>query len=356
MMRCSPFSYRAPASVEEVAQILATEGPKAMVLGGGTDLVPNMKRRQQTPALLVSLRRVPTLRRLQDDGPGVRIGAGMTLAEIAAHPRLRAFGALGRAAAQVATTHIRNVGTLGGNLCLDTRCNYYNQNYEWRTAIDFCMKRGSEGGGWPEKNEAQVCWVAPGSPRCWAVSSTDCAPALIALGAKVTLVSARETREIDLAALYRDDGIQYLDKRPDEILTEVRLGDPAGWRSTYWKLRRRESFDFPVLSLGAAVRFEGDGTVREARLVFGAVASHPVVAEAAAGLVGHRLDDAAIERCADAAVRLAKPLDNTDFALGWRKRVARSFVIGALRELRGDDPAQLGLIARRQMALRVLGA
>jgi 4-hydroxybenzoyl-CoA reductase subunit beta len=184
------------------------------------------------------------------------------------------------------------------------------------------------------KNEQQVCWVAPGSPRCWAVSSTDTAPALIALGASVDLISWRGERQIPLALLYRDDGIDYLGKRPNEILARVRLPNPTGWRSTYWKLRRRDAFDFPVLGVAAAARFDSGGVVEEARLVLGAVASHPLVIDVA-HLAGAKLTDEAIDKTAEAASRFAKPLDNTDFTIGWRKRVAKSYIAGALRDLRG---------------------
>ena len=356
MMRCAPFDYRAPSSAEEVARILAGEGGRAMVLAGGTDLVPNLKRRQQTPSVLVALRRVGELRAIALDGGRASIGAAVTLAEVAGDPRLARWRALARAAGQVATPHIRNAGTLGGNLCLDTRCNYYDQNWEWRKAIDFCMKRDAtvEGGsGFPLRNDAGVCWVAPGSARCWAVSSTDSAPALIALGAEVELSSTAGRRVVPVAELFRDDGIEYLAKRQDELLTAVRLPEADGWRSTYWKLRRREAFDFPVLGVAAAVKLAADGTVEAARLVLGAVASRPVIVDVA-HLVGARLGDEAIERAAEAAGRLAKPLDNTDFALGWRKRVAKAYVAGALRELRGDRLEEIGLIARRA-ALRPIG-
>jgi 4-hydroxybenzoyl-CoA reductase subunit beta len=308
--------------VDEVAKILAGEGGRAQLLAGGTDLVPNMKRRQQTPAVVVSLRRVAELRGVAADGVGARLGSCVTLAEAAASPELARWPALVEAAGSVATPHIRNAGTVGGNLCLDTRCNYYDQNFEWRKAIDFCMKK--DGG---------VCWVAPGSPRCWAVSSTDLAPALIALGAQVRLASADGERVIPLAQLYVDDGIVYLSKRADELVTEVRLPDPTGWRSTYRKLRRRGAFDFPVLGVAAAARFAPDGTVLDARLVLGAVASHPVECDASS-LVGHPLTDERIAPVVERASRLAKPLDNTDFSIGWRKKVAHAYLGAALRSLR----------------------
>jgi 4-hydroxybenzoyl-CoA reductase subunit beta len=227
----------------------------------------------------------------------------------------------------VATPHLRNMGTLGGNLCLDTRCNYYDQNYEWRKAIDFCMKKDGE-----------TCWVATGSPKCLAVSSTDTAPALLALGARVTLVSAGATRQVAAADLYQNDGIHYLTRRPDEILTAVHIPTTDGWRSVYWKLRRRGSFDFPVLSVAAAARFAADGTVEAARIILGAVASRPIDAAAAAtALIGLRLTDEAIAHASETAAKPAKPMDNTDFDLTWRKRVMKDVVTYALRELRGDD-------------------
>jgi len=322
MMRCPPFDYRAPTTIDELVAILASEGDRARVIAGGTDLVPNMKRRHQNPPVLVALRGVGALRACDVRGDGATLGAALTLADLAADDRLAPWRAFRMAAATVASAHIRNVATLGGNLCLDTRCNYYNQNYEWRKSIDFCMKE-----------KGSTCWVAPGSPRCWAVSSTDTAPALIALGAKVALVSAAGERVIELADMYKDDGIDYLHKRRDELLARIELGDPAGWASTYRKVRRRGSIDFPVLSVAAAVRRDEAGVVTGARLVFGAVASHPVVCDAADALVGSRLTDGAIADCAARASKVAKPLDNTDYTLSWRKKVARNTVESALREL-----------------------
>jgi len=333
MMRLPLFALASPRSVAEAAAIRADHAPgEAMVLAGGTDLLPNMKRRQQTPKVIVSIAGVPDLRQ-STSGRGMVLGAGLTLTQLARDGAIRErYTGLHQAAAQIATPLLRNMGTLGGNLCLDTRCNYYDQNLEWRRAIGYCMKK-----------DGATCWVAPSSDRCLAVSSTDTAPMLMALGAKVTLVSKRDGgRVIPLADLYRNDGISYLTRRPDEILTHVLLPDASGWKSVYWKLRRRGSFDFPVLSVAAAVRWSQDRIVEEARIVLGAVASRPLAAEdAAAGLVGKPLDDAAIARAAEAAFAHAKPMDNTDFVLHWRKRVVREFVTAALRELRGDDMREI---------------
>ena len=330
MMRLPLFKYMAPKTAHEAAAILADHAPgEAMVMAGGTDLLPNMKRRQQTPRILVSLAHVDELRH-STNGNGMVLGAGLTLTELATDPRIKQhYAGLYQAASQIATPHLRNMGTLGGNICLDTRCNYYDQNYEWRQAIGFCMKK-----------EGTTCWVAPSSDRCLAVSSTDTAPMLMALGASVTLTSKTDgPRQLALTDLYRNDGMNYLTRRHDEILTHVLLPPASGWKSVYWKLRRRGSFDFPVLSVAAAVKLGKKGVVEDARLVLGAVASRPIEAQdAASQLIGKSLkDDAAIAAAADTAYYHAKPMDNTDFVLHWRKRVAREFVTYALRELRGED-------------------
>ena len=339
MMRLPWFGFHAPSSVGEAARILAAEGPDAMLIAGGTDLLPNMKRRHQTPKTLVSLRHVQALRR-SSNGIGLTLGSGMTLSEVVARPAVREnYRALWEAAAQIATPQLRNMGTLGGNLCLDTRCTYYNQNHEWRKAIDFCMKKDGE-----------ICWVATASKRCLAMSSTDTAPALIALGATATLVSAGAEREVALADLYRNDGIDYLTRRPDEIVTEVRLPDAAGWASSYWKLRRRGAFDFPVLGVAAAVKRAKDGTVEDARIVLGAVASRPLVIEAAKALLGRKLDDEAIAAAGAAAGSRAKPMDNADLDLYWRKGVVGAFVGYALGQIRGDDMSAARVrIARHEL-------
>jgi CO/xanthine dehydrogenase FAD-binding subunit len=171
-----------------------------------------------------------------------------------------------------------------------------------------------------------------------AVSSTDTGPALMALGARVRLVSRSGEREVALADLYNNDGIDYINRRPDEILADVFLGSLHGWKSTYWKLRRRGSFDFPVLSVAAAARLSTDNVVEDARIVVGSSACRPLPAtDAAKLLLGHPLNQQTIEEAAALAARIAKPLDNTDFDMTWRKRVTAEFVTYALRELRGDD-------------------
>jgi len=337
VIRLPAFTYVAPRTVDGAVRAMVDAGPDGMLVAGGTDLFPNMKRRQFEPRALVGLRAIGELRGVAGSPrEGMRIGACTTLTAVATHPEVaRGYPGLATAAGLVSSPQLRNVGTLGGNVCVDTRCNYYNQSYEWRKAIGFCMKR-----------DGDICLVAPGSPRCWAVSSSDTAPVLWSLGARVRLVGPGGERTVPLASLYRDDGIEYLAKRADEILTEIVLPPADGWRSAYLKLRRRGSFDFPVLGVAVALRLEGE-VVREARIVLGAVASLPREAsKAAAGLVGQRLTAETIAAAADAAAGPAKPLDNTDLTHPYRKKVTRVYVARALARVAGfDDGTSLEAIA-----------
>jgi len=323
MMRLPPFRYRAARTAREAAQLLSEHGPDAMVVAGGTDLFPNMKRRQFTPKVVVGLRAIREMHGIDADG-GLTLGGLATLSEVAAHPAVvERWPALARAAGLVSSPPLRNVGTIGGNLCVDTRCTYYNQSEFWRASIGYCMKK-----------DGDVCLVAPGSKVCWALSSSDTAPVAIALGAEVDLVGPEAERRISAESLYGSDGIDYLAKRPDEILTRIHVPDRTGWRATYRKVRRRGSIDFPILGVAAAVRLGAEGRVDEARVVLGAVHVRPLRApDAESFLQGRRLDEETIEMAAGIAYRPAKPLDNADLTHYWRKRMVRVEVARALREL-----------------------
>lgn len=327
MLRLPKFKYLQPKNAAEAVRMMAGAGPDAMYVSGGTDLYPNMKRRQQTPKIVIGLGHLRDLRSLKGKPKeGIVLGASLTLTELTENAHVRsAHPAVARAAELIATPLLRNSGTIGGNLLLDTRCNYYDQNYEWRKAIHFCMKKDGE-----------VCWVAPSSPRCWAVQSSDCAPVMVAIGAKVKLVSPSGERRISAAELYNDDGIRHLNKHPGELLTEIHLPPVNGWRATYWKLRRRGSFDFPVLGVAVCMTQESDGTVRDAKIILGGVGSHPIEAESSQkAIIGKKLTEDTVREAAEAAYRPAKPLDNTDFHMLWRKEMTRYYVAGALREVGG---------------------
>lgn len=325
MIRLPEFAYYAPSSVEQAVALKAEHGSEAMFVAGGTDLFPNMKRRQFEPKVLIGLRGVGELQSIRN-GAGMTVGSGVTLAELEHNPDIRSsYPTLAHAASLISTPQLRNAGTIGGNLCLDTRCTYYNQSYEWRKALGFCMKK-----------DGDTCWVALSSKRCLAVSSSDCAPVAIALGAEVRLVSPQGERTLPAEALFRDDGMEYLEKAPDELLISIKLPDLTGWRTSYRKLRRRGSIDFPILGVAVAIRIGPDGACEAARLVLGAVASRPITVEQAPSiLVGRPVTEEAVWEAADAAVKLARPLDNTDMALSYRKKVARVYVARTLAEAAG---------------------
>lgn len=311
-----------------------------MLVAGGTDVYPKMKRLQFQPKTLIGLRNIKRLSGIQGSrNKGFVLKAGTTLTEITQHSVLhKAYPGLTRACSLISTPILRNMGTIGGNLCLDTRCNYYDQTHHWRKSVDWCMKAPGPKGVVLDfaDGEPVPCRVAPGGTRCWAVSSTDSAPMLIALGAKIVLESTQGAREISLQELYRDDGIKYLAKNPGEILTEIHLPSPDGLKSTYLKLRRRGSFDFPVLGVAVALKQADDSTITDCKIVLGGIASHPVeFAEAEKILLGQKPTEELIAQAAQAVFGPARPMDNTDLHLYYRKRMAPVYVKRALGELTG---------------------
>jgi 4-hydroxybenzoyl-CoA reductase subunit beta len=329
MLRLPRLAYLRPRSVDEAAA-MAADHPGSMFIAGGTDLVPNLKRRQFDVAVLISLAGLPDGHGVQGrPEDGMTIGARVTLDELARHPAMSgAYRALAQASDAVSTPQIRHMGTLGGNLLVDPRCNYYNQTYAWRKAVGFCMKK-----------DGDICLVARSSPRCWAVSSSDSAPVALTLMAELTLHGTDGRRRIPAAGLYRDDGIDYTTKRRDEVITSIHLPAVTGrMTSAYWKLRRRPAFDFPILGVAVAVRWD-EGRVREARAALGAVGSHPVdITALLEPLKGERPDDDLIAEVSEAADKPSRPLDNTDLSHYWRKRMTRVYIERALRDACGLDP------------------
>lgn len=326
MLRLPPIKIETPTTVAAAANAL--EAGNARIVAGGTDLWPNMKRRHQSADTVVSLMSIPGLDEIRADAGGLQMGGTATLAKIIRHEHVRGrFPAFAQAVASISSPPLRNMGTIGGNLCIDTRCTYYNQTEEWRRSIDYCLKEAGK-----------ICWVATKSPKCWAHSASDTAPILCALGARVKLVSSRGEREIPLANLYIDDGIDYLAKQGNEIVTEILVPETSNidhCRSAFWKLRRRGSIDFSTLSVAAAVWMD-DEIVTRAELFLGAVGSAPMpVAKAGTVLVGNRISDDRIQEVANAAHRIARPMDNTDFTASWRGKMTEQYVVAALREVAG---------------------
>ena len=296
-------------------------GSRAMFVAGGTDLFPKLKRRQFEIDTVIGLDFLP--REIHNGSNECTVDAGVTLADASrdAHVNAR-FKGYADAAGLVSSPPLRNAGTIGGNLCVDTRCNYYDMTYEWRKAAGFCMKK-----------DGDICLVAPSSPRCWAVSSSDTAPMAIALDGVVSLTGPDGERELPVGALYRDDGMDYMAKQPSEVVMSLRLRAASETRSAYVKLRRRGSIDFPIAGAAVAAQLDGD-VVTSCRIVLSAVASYPLQATAAeAFLKGKRLDGEAIDQAAELAARPAKPLDNADLTHFWRKRMVRVVVEQALHRI-----------------------
>ncbi len=322
MLRLPPFRYHAARSVAEAVRLLDRE-PTAMLVAGGTDLYANMKQRLFTPPLVVGLRSIPGLAAISyNEVTGLSIGALATLSDVAASDAVaKYYPALVEAALAISTPQLRNMGTIGGNVCLDTRCNYYNQNFDWRQALGFCMKK-----------DGDICRVAPSSPKCVAVNSSDTAPVLWAYDGRIRLAGPAGEREVAVADFFRNDGIDAWAKRRDEIITHLLLPPPAaGTRSAYRKLRLRNSFDFPIFGAAVVVRRDEHGVCTAARLVINAVGSSPAQSDKAAQLlVGSRLEPDALDAAAEAAFAVGKPLDNTSGSIPYRKRMARVYTRRAL--------------------------
>jgi len=322
MMRLPTFAYYAPDSVGEATKILRNDN--ATIVAGGTDLWPNMKRRQVEPKTVVTLRKLDSLKGIEWRADGtLRIGPMETLRAIERDTRVREeLPALWKAVVSISTPLLRNQGTIGGNLNLDTRCFYLNQNFEWRRTINHCLKCTGD-----------TCWTAPGGDKCWAVNSSDGVPAMIALDATYVLEGPDGAREVKAADLYNvTDGREWLTRQPDEIMTDILIPPQGDARSTYLKLRRRDAFDFPVL--GVAARIRGNGTVEAADIILNAVGPAPIrCEESEEALIGYELKAETIEEARALATRAAKPLDNTDHMPSYRKRMIRVFVKRALEEL-----------------------
>ena len=327
MLRLHPFRYHRPDTVDEAVALLAGLGDEAMPMAGGTDLMPNMKHRLFTPAHIVSLNRIAAMRgvALSPSGSHLRIGALETLADVSRHPTVRRrFPGLADAAGLVAGPQLRNMGTIGGNVCLDTRCTYYNQTEFWRGALGHCLKK-----------DGTACHVTKVGAKCVAAHSADTPPNLIALGASFALAGPGGEREVPAADFFVTDGIWNTRRAPGEILTEIRIpvGGP-GRRSAYRKLRQRHSIDFPLLSVAVAGDFEGNGAVKRITGVVSALGARPRVLTAWDEIaVGERLGEAVIDALADRAHAQCRPLENIIVDAEWRRAMVRVYARRALVDL-----------------------
>jgi len=328
-MQLPRFEYLRPDTLAEGLAALAEHGDDAKILAGGSDLLINMKFRLDTPRLVVSLTGLAELESVEPapDG-GLRIGAGCSLTDLIADPAIAAHcPALAAAMQSVGSRHIRNVGTLGGNLCLDTRCWYTNQSEAWRATRAGCFK-----------TDDQLCHVIKTASRCHALNTSDTAPLLIAIGASVVLASAAGERELPLADFYREDGVQHTVLEPGEILVAVLLPRFSG-RAAFAKLAQREGLDFAAGTFAASVTGtnEKPDTVR---LVMNSIAAAPKsLPESERILLDAGLTDTAIDAAANAARGALGKITNLFTPSGYKRRLVRALIRDALLELRAADVA-----------------
>lgn len=302
------FELLHPDSVEAAVALHASR-PASRYLAGGTDLLPNLRRGLADTATVIDLTGITELAGIRVEADAVHIGAGTTLAALAAHPGIAArVPALAQAALAVAGPTHRESATLGGNLCLDTRCRYYNQSTPWREANHFCMKL-----------EGDVCRVAPKSKRCYAAFSGDVAPALLALDAEVDIVGTNGRRTLALAEFYRDDGMRWLVLDRGELLASVRVPLAPGWLSGYEKLRIRGAIDFPLSGVAVALARDGE-RLAGLRIACTGVSSRPERIEGLDALVGQPLDDAAFTRIERSVLRGIQSMETTTANVQYRRR------------------------------------
>jgi len=322
MERLPSFVIARPPSLSQ-ASLLLTADRRARVVAGGTDLVPNLRDGLGEPSVLVDLSAIPGFDAIEVADDAVTIGAGATLARLAAHAPLRErLPILAEAALTIAGPGHRTVATVGGNLCLDTRCVFYNQSAWWRQSNNYCLKHGGD-----------TCHVAPQGKRCHAAFAGDLAPALLALGAEIDVVGSRGTRRIALEKLYADDGAAHLTLAPGEIVVTVRVPrQPAAACAGYRKARARGAIDFPLAGVAARVAMR-DGVLADLRVALTGTNSRPFLLEGTTELVGHPPDDEALGRLGKLVQKQVSPMRTTVTHSNYRRQVAAVLAQRLVREL-----------------------
>ena len=316
-MSLPAFQLLRPKTLSEAIALMGKHSGEVKVVAGGTDLLPSMKQKLFTPPYVLDLRGISELRGIRNlPGNGVEIGALTTLSAIEHSPLVRKdYPVLYDAVRTVASPVLRNMGTIGGNLCLDTRCLWYNQSLLWRKSCGFCLKK-----------DGDLCHVAPGGKFCWATFSGDTPPALLCLGAEIEIAGPGGLRRTPLSEFYVNDGIVRLHLAPNEIVTRIHLPESsAGWRGSYQKLRVRGSIDYPLAGVAVALRMRA-GRVEDARVAVTAVNPAPfLVKDADAHLIGMVPCEAIAEQIGDLAARTAKPLTTSALTPEYRRELVRVF-------------------------------
>jgi 4-hydroxybenzoyl-CoA reductase subunit beta len=323
-MTIPAFRVARPKTVDEAVRLLADHGSDAMIIAGGTDVIPNLQMRLFSPRLLVDIKPLGALSGIDFSPRGLRIGAMTTLTQICESPLVRdKFPVLSSAVGTIAGPLQRNMGTLGGNLCLETRCRWYNQSYLWRKALGGCLKK-----------DGKICHVAPGGEFCWAAWSGDSAPALLALDAEVEITGPKEKRRVPLRDFYKNDGMDRIALGRNELLTAVHVpAAMAGRRGVYHKLRLRDSIDYPLAGVAVTIDADANGICRAARVALTAVNPAPLlVRQAGEWLVGQKISPELIERVAHAAIQTGKPLTTSASTPVYRREMVKLFTRRALEE------------------------
>lgn len=323
MLRLHSYAFHRPRSLAEAVALIGAHAADGMLIAGGTDVMPNMKHQLFTPHHLIAIKQLRELHGIGITDGELVIGAGESLSRIARNPLVLQYApSLAQAAGSVAGPQLRNMGTIGGNLCLDTRCTYYNQTYFWRDALGYCLKK-----------DGDVCHVTKVGKKCVAAHSADTPPVLMTLGAHVELVSPAGSRTVNVSEFFIADGIWNTVRKRDEILTRVRIPIAAGRRVAFAKMRQRQSIDFALLNVAVAVEFNGDA-VANMRMVVSALGSRP---RDVAGLdkiaAGKSLDAETVEAIAERAYQQCHPLENIIVDPDWRRAMVPVYVKRALRSL-----------------------
>lgn len=328
-MRLPHFEYVKPATLEEGLDALTKYGKNARVIAGGTDLLINMKYRVVRPEVVIGIKSIPDLCSIVTDNNGTTsIGACVTLSGLASHPSLaEEFPAFNNAVKSVASKHIRNMASIGGNICLDTRCWYYNKSKLWRDSKEVCNKQGG-----------RQCHAIKGSERCHAINSSDTAPVLIALDAKVNVAKKGNERVLPVKDFFKDNGAQPTSLEPEEMVTSLTIPKAKeGNRTIFIKVTTRKGLDFAMGNIAAKVQENGDG-FKDLRLVIGSIASAPIILKKAAQVVMDAgFTEASIEMAALTARSELGTLTNLFSSAGYKRHLVEVLVKRALTEL-GNSP------------------
>ncbi|MGO3928544.1 4-hydroxybenzoyl-CoA reductase subunit beta [Rhodopseudomonas pseudopalustris] len=308
-----------PGSIDEAVAALA-QHPDARLVAGGTDLLVNIRRGVRQPDLLIDAANIAELKQLSVDGDALIIGAGVTIAALADDALIASrYRALAQAAASIAGPGHRRLGTVGGNLCLDTRCIYYNQSEWWRRANAYCLK-----------NHGETCHVAPKGNRCHAAFSGDLAPALLVLGAEIDVAGPGGSRRIPLAELYVEDGKAHLALKPGELVVKVRLpANPAA--SAYQKLRVRGAVDYPLAGVAVALARSG-ADIAQLRIALTGTNSRPFLLAGTDALAQRPLDDQMLKEIDQLVQQQVQPMRTTLMSSNYRRLAAAAIA----RRLTGE--------------------